>query len=120
MDGIVSTLPNADDDEPTEDEKRDLEFQKIKDAVDLIPPIKMRVIFQIKNIKVAQNSEMSDIAAEFQILKFDKKLADEDLDRKNPEFNIKATHKVHFNKILKEGIKNKIEEAQHYMDHPTK
>lgn len=101
MDNIVSTLPNtADDDEPTEDEKRNLEFQKINEAIDLIPPTKMRVNFQIKNIKVAQNSEMSDLAAEFQILKFDKKLADEELERQNPEFNIKATHKVHFNKIL--------------------
>lgn len=43
---------------------------------------------------------MSDIAAEFQILKFDKTHADEELKRQNPEFNMKATHKVHFNKVL--------------------
>ena len=32
---------------------------------------------------------------------------------------MKATHKAHFNKLLKEGIKNKIEDAQHYIDYST-
>lgn len=91
----------------------------MNESVELIPPSKMRVNFQIKNIKIVSNQLMQDIAAEFQILKFDKQAASAQLERQNPEFNMKATHKAHVNKALKEGLKSKFEDAQHYIDHPT-
>ena len=60
---------------------------------------------------------MQDIAAEFQILKFDKKVASAELDRQNPEFNMKPTHQIHINKLLKEGLKKTMEDAEHYIDY---
>ena len=48
------------------------------------PPIKMRVIFQIKNIQICTDAHIQDIQAEFRINKFDLKKAEcDNNERKN-------------------------------------
>ncbi len=41
----MDTITNTEEDEVDEDAKREEEFQKMNDSVELIPPTKMRINF---------------------------------------------------------------------------